>query len=411
MRRRAFLGLTAVLSAMARSSFVWADELSDLRKAGVLRVGTSDDYAPFSKASNGKRAGLDVDLIELLANELGIRLEFVPFRWPELSSRLEQKAFDVAASGVTMRADRVFFGNFSRPYAITGAVACVRKEDAAKFSRGGALDSLGVRIAVNRGGYLAHVAATTFPHATLVLLDDNTTLFERVLSKAVDAVVSDSAEVHAAAHHELQTVGPFTRDRKAFLVRRDLPALARFIDEWLFKKETEPTMTRLRRRWLGDVVPAVWNPYLESVLADVQLRLDMMPWVGAAKRVLRMPIEDRAQEARVLAHVRELASGSLLDPSGVESLYRVLIRSAKIIQLAPVLPGAPATTLDALRGAIGGIDEHLVQSLKGAAPRVPSADWQKGVDAGIRTDVLPKQVLGELAAALAGIHRVQGKTR
>jgi cyclohexadienyl dehydratase len=405
MRRRAFLTLLAAASLARRS---YADDLTELRKSGVLRVGTSEDYAPFAKMTAGGRAGLDVDLSNLVGRGLGVRVDFVPFKWPELTKRLEEKAFDIAASGVTVRADRLFFGSFSRPYAVTGAVACVRKEDAARFRDSSALNAAGVRIAVNRGGHLAHVARTFFPRATLELLDDNSVLFDRVTTRAADAAVSDSAEAHAGAG-QLSTLPPLTRDRKALYVRRDAPALARRVDELLFAWENDGSLPRLRRKWLGDVVPAGWNPHLEAVLADVQLRFDLMPSVGAAKRALGKAVEDKEQEARVTARVKDMARALQLDTASIESLWAVLIASAKVIQLAPVWPASPTTTLDALRGAIGALDVHLLSSLKDAAPRVANADWQQGVDIGIRSELLPKQLLHGLAEALAAVHRTTQK--
>jgi cyclohexadienyl dehydratase len=406
MHRRAFLTLGALLSGVGLPLRAAADELTDLRKKGVLRVGTSDDYAPFGALAEGRRRGLDIDMIAILSTELGVHTQFVPFKWPELSSRLGQGAFDIAASGITMRADRVLFGRFSRPYAITGAVACVRKEDAGRFSRTGELDKPSVRIAVNRGGHLAQVARSTFPHAAIELLDKNTALFTRVTSKAVDAVVSDSAEVFAASPG-LAVLGPFTRDRKAFFVRRDAPGLVRFVDEWLFRHEGDGSLAKLRRKWLGSPEPTLHRPLLEAVLADIELRLALMPWVGAAKRVLFKPIEDKTQEQRVLDRAGALAKEAALDAARVQELYRVLIRAAKIIQLAPVLQ-APVVTLDALRDAIEAIDEHLVSSLRGAAPRVPPAEWQKAVTEGVRNELLPQTVFRELSAALANVRRVQG---
>jgi cyclohexadienyl dehydratase len=405
MHRRAFLTLGALLP-VALPSVAAADELTDLRKKGVLRVATSDDYAPFAWMADGRRSGLDIDMIALLSAELGVRAEFVPFKWPELSLRLDQGAFDVASSGITMRADRMLFGRFSRPYAITGAVACFRKEDAARFSRASDLDKPSVRIAVNRGGHLAQVARSTFPKASLELLDKNSALFNRVTSRAVDAAVSDSAEVFAASPG-LSVLGPFTRDRKAFFVRREAPGLVRFIDQWLFRHENDGSLPKTRRRWLGSPEPTLHRPHLEAVLADVELRLELMPWVGAAKRALRMPIEDLAQEERVLARVRTLSKEAALDSKPIEDLYRVLIRAAKIIQMAPVLPGVPAATLDALREAIGATDEHLISNLRSAAPRVPPTEWQKAVPEGVRNELLPPQIFRELAAALSAVRRVQ----
>jgi cyclohexadienyl dehydratase len=416
MRRRAFLQTGALLAAASLPRQSDADDLTDLRKGGVLRVGTSDDYPPFVKATADSRAGLDVDLVKLLARGLGVRVEFVPFKWPELGKHLDEMKFDVAASGVTMRADRLRFAAFSRPYAVTGAVVCVRRDDASRFAHPSTLNAAGMRIAVNRGGHLAQVARTFFPLATLELLDDNSVLFERVLTGAADAAVSDSAEAHASAE-QLLTLPPLTRDRKALYLRSEWKALARHLDEALFALEIDGSLPRLRRKWLGDLMPADWNPHLEAVLADLQLRFDVMPGVGDVKRELGKPIEDKEQEARVLTHVRDMARSAQLDADSVESLWSVLITSAKVIQLAPVwpdhgtwrLPLSPTGELDAFRAAIGGLDEHLMASLKKAASRVPRADWQRGVAAGIRARQLPTELLRQLSEALAAVHRAGQK--
>ena len=91
--------------------------------------------------------------------------------------------------------------------------------------------------------------------------------------------------------------------------------------------------------------------------------------------------------------------------------------SAKVIQLAPVSPDdgvwrlrlPPAEELDAFRAAIGGLDEHLLASLNKAASRVARADWQPGVEAGIRAKQLPRELLRQLSEALAVVHRAGQK--
>ncbi|HSG90170.1 MAG TPA: transporter substrate-binding domain-containing protein, partial [Pseudomonadales bacterium] len=73
-----------------------------LAEEPVLRVGTSGDYPPFSRAGEG----FDVDVAKRLARDLGMRIEWVPFRWPELERRLRAGDFDVVMSGVTWRPER-----------------------------------------------------------------------------------------------------------------------------------------------------------------------------------------------------------------------------------------------------------------------------------------------------------------
>jgi cyclohexadienyl dehydratase len=53
--------------------------LARIRGAGVLRVGTTGDYTPFSLIqSGGSYRGADIDMARDLAAMLGVRLQFVP---------------------------------------------------------------------------------------------------------------------------------------------------------------------------------------------------------------------------------------------------------------------------------------------------------------------------------------------
>ncbi len=47
---------------------------------------------------------------------------------------------------------------------------------------------------------------------------------------------------------ELGWLGPFTRDRKAYLVRADRPGLAADLDAWLLARERDGSLARRRPR-------------------------------------------------------------------------------------------------------------------------------------------------------------------
>jgi chorismate mutase-like protein len=70
-----------------------------------------------------------------------------------------------------------------------------------------------------------------------------------------------------------------------------------------------------------------------EVLALTQQRLSYMETVVAAKWATRSPIEDAAQEERVLASARDLATERELNPASVAHLFRAQITAAKDIQL------------------------------------------------------------------------------
>ena len=94
-----------------------------------LRVATSGDYAPFSsEEESGKLRGMDIEIAERLGRDLGMETQFVRFAWPDLERKLEGGELDVAISGITMRPDRAVAGLYTRPYALTGAVALARSD-------------------------------------------------------------------------------------------------------------------------------------------------------------------------------------------------------------------------------------------------------------------------------------------
>src|SRR5262245_57891851 len=55
----------------------------------TLRIGTSGDYAPFSKAGSG----FDIAVAGNMIKDLGYRIEWVTFAWPELGARIKADAF------------------------------------------------------------------------------------------------------------------------------------------------------------------------------------------------------------------------------------------------------------------------------------------------------------------------------
>src|SRR5262249_53566542 len=147
--------------------------------------------------ANGQLAGFDIEVAKRLAADLGRPIEFVPFKWPELTLRVEHGEIDVAMSGVTQRADRTLSMLFSLPYAITGAVAVVRKSDRKRLPNLAALDKSAVKIAVNAGGHLEQVARRQFPRAAVTTVTENKALPKKLRGGEVDAVVSEQFEVRS----------------------------------------------------------------------------------------------------------------------------------------------------------------------------------------------------------------------
>lgn len=321
-----------------------------------LRVGTSGDYPPFSLlGADGVWTGFDAEVARAYARDRGRALEIVPFRWPDLEAAMARGAFDVAMSGVTVRADRLVAGRFTAAVARTQAVLVARA--AGRTAR---------TVAVNRGGHLERLLRERRPDVTVVTVEDNRTLLDRLRAGEVDAVATDLLEAAPAlVRGDATVVGTLAYDRKAYWLSPDAEALQDDLDAWLLARERDGTLPALRARTLGDAqTTAALPPAVGWVVDLLGRRLLLMPAVAAAKRVAGVPLEDPAREAQVVERT----------PAAVRDLARAEIAAAKQVQAAAGVAPAPPQPLAAYRAGIDRIDRSLATALAAAAPVAVPAD-------------------------------------
>jgi polar amino acid transport system substrate-binding protein len=89
-----------------------------LIKNGTLTTCTHLPYAPFQFEQGGKTVGFDVDLVDLVAKELGVKQAIVdtPFEGIKSGQDLNTGKCDIAAAGMTITDERKQVIDFSEPY-------------------------------------------------------------------------------------------------------------------------------------------------------------------------------------------------------------------------------------------------------------------------------------------------------
>ncbi|MEM8769906.1 MAG: gamma subclass chorismate mutase AroQ [Pseudomonadota bacterium] len=224
------------------------DRLTQIQSTGVLRVGTTGDYEPFSLTDDGQHfKGIDIDLAENLAEALGVRLELVQTSWPTLTEDLLDGRYDVAMSGVSRTLARARVGHLSTPYFQGGKTPIARCEDQARFHSLAAIDQPGVRVIVNPGGTNEAFVDAQITEAQKVLHEDNRTIFAALLAGAGDVMITDSIEVMLQARKNTGLCGTIegslTYQEKGFLMPAD-PALSTFVNTWLQLRMADGTVER-----------------------------------------------------------------------------------------------------------------------------------------------------------------------
>src|SRR5690606_41211977 len=130
---RGLLGLGMALSLGMTATANAGPRLERIMESKVLRVGTPGDYRPFAIKKDGGYEGHDIDVIEAMAKQLGVKIEWVQTSWPNLMPDLKADKYDIAVGGITRNVARISQAEMLPGYAPFGKVALVRKEEASKY--------------------------------------------------------------------------------------------------------------------------------------------------------------------------------------------------------------------------------------------------------------------------------------
>ena len=227
----------------------YPDRLTQIRDSGILRVGTTGDYAPFSESRvAGQYNGIDIDLIHDLANALEVEVVLVATSWPSLLTDLSSNEFDIAMSGISRTLQRQQHGFLSKPYHTGGKTPIIRCGDQARLKSLSDIDQKGIRIIVNPGGTNERYVEAHIKLAEKVLFADNRTIFEEIVQGRADVMITDAIEVTLQTNRQ-QALCPampgktLTYQEKAILMQQD-PILLNYVNLWLDLRLADGTVQR-----------------------------------------------------------------------------------------------------------------------------------------------------------------------
>lgn len=243
--------VSAVISRPAHSL------LDVIAARGVLRVGLTGDYKPFSflDPTNGSVSGLDVDMAGALTKAMGVKLDIVHTTWPTMMADLMAGKFDIAMGGVTITLPRMKQAYFSIPVMQSGKAAIARCTDKDKYQTLAEIDRPGVRVIVNPGGTNESFDKASLHYAQIVLFPNNATIFQQLIAGKADVMITDGVEteLQQKLHPELCAIHPdqpFNHSRLGYMMPRDV-TLKFFVDEWLNEMNETGAHQKLVEKWLG----------------------------------------------------------------------------------------------------------------------------------------------------------------
>ena len=147
--------------------------LDHVLRDGRLQVGYRPNNLPCSfLTSDAELVGFDVEMAHILAEDLGVELEFVPFEFDILGRMLASGQIDMAMSCIASLPDRYAYASFSRPYLELGLAFIVKDHERELFSDLQLLrESEDLTIAVVSNYYFQRRIKRLLPDARFVYLE------------------------------------------------------------------------------------------------------------------------------------------------------------------------------------------------------------------------------------------------
>ena len=116
----ALLSAPAATAAPAAGPATSAEPAAEI--PNPLRVGTEGVYSPFSMKNGDDFTGFDIEVMDAVAQRLGVEVEYVATPWDSMFAALGAGRFDIVANQVTSNPERKQLYDLSDPYVETGGV-------------------------------------------------------------------------------------------------------------------------------------------------------------------------------------------------------------------------------------------------------------------------------------------------
>ena len=248
----------AVLMLLTVST-VFAGHLEDIAARGTIRIGTTGDYIPMSyrNPQTGAYEGIDAELSQLIADSLGVKIEYVPTSWPTLTADTLAGKFDIALCGISRNYARAKTMAMSDAYGegAFGKTILCRKSDAKKYQSLADIDKPEVRVMINPGGTNEKFAHANLKKAKLIVHQENADIPRQVAEGNADIMITETVE--AARYIELNDKlaaplmnAPFTRHSCGILMQKGDQEFLNYINFVLAELKMDGTLEKLEKKYL-----------------------------------------------------------------------------------------------------------------------------------------------------------------
>ena len=244
--------LVAVVLTACSTGSGGGSDLESVKQAGVLRVATEGTYSPFSFHAPRTNAltGYDVEVAKAVADQLGVKVEYVETPWDAIFAGLAADRYDVVVNQVTKNPERAGLYGLSSTYTWSEGVIATRANDTSITS----LASLeGKKSAQSLTSNWAAVAKDA--GAQVESVEGFTQAITLLKQSRVDATVNDSLAVldyQKSTVDQTVKIAARTGDvsEQVVATRKDSDLVAA-IDKAFADLEADGTLTKISQKYFS----------------------------------------------------------------------------------------------------------------------------------------------------------------
>ncbi|TDW19570.1 ABC transporter substrate-binding protein [Kribbella kalugense] len=228
-----------------------------LVKPGKLTVCTHLSYKPFEYKEGTKVVGFDVDLLDLLAKDLGVEQEVISIEWAQVTSgaAYQAKKCDMGMGAMTITDSRKAAIGISDPYMDATQVLLVKK--GAPYKSLEDLKGKKVGVQADTTGKDYATAASKKIGFEVVVFNDLALQTNNVKSGRVDAAINDNGALYnfVTSNPDTEVTAEFnTGEQYGFAAKKDDPSgtkLLTMFNGLLTKAKSDGTYNQLFKKWFG----------------------------------------------------------------------------------------------------------------------------------------------------------------
>lgn len=366
-----------------------------------LRVGTEGVYAPFSVKKGEEFTGFDIEVMDAVAERLGVEVEYVATPWDSMFAALESGRFDMVANQVTYNEERAELYDLSDPYVETGGVLVVAEDNPEEIET---LEDLrGKRAAENLTSSWAEVAKEY--DAEIVGVDGMTEAMANLREGRVDAIVNDKLAVrnYIATNPDpgVKVVDETDESSRSVFAAKKGSGYMPAVNDALAEMEQDGTIDRIYDEYFAaeNTAPGWWDLVKENAgpmaLAAIKVTVPLTALSFSIGLVIAL-----------VAAIGRMSHAAV--PRAIARAYISLIRGTPLlVQLYLIFFAMPQVGIDlspfpaaviALSLNVGGYAAEVIRS---AVESIPRGQWEAAQTVGMSPTTALRRVILPQAARTA----------